>query len=234
MNDPYPFGGYSDDGTHESHSYYSQPENDTKNELDKQTRLLAAMTYGEASTKNNQDEMMAIASVLVRQRDARGYKDMNSFVAGEKTFSFVINDGNVRYTSLMNASEKDISQNSGMQDAISAAKNALSGGPDLSNGAYFWDGADIKTNYANHFKVKQGIKFTDPSHNIYGIKDSTRLIVKYKITKIRDKTTKKTTTQKVEIGRYDHVYESTSAYGGTIFWKFSNEYLKVTHAKEYK
>ena len=40
--------------------------------LDAQTRLLAAMAYGESSLQDNPDEMMAIASVLVRQRDARG------------------------------------------------------------------------------------------------------------------------------------------------------------------
>jgi hypothetical protein len=35
-------------------------------------------------------------------------------------------------------------------------------------------------------------------------------------------------------GRYDHVYESTAAYGGTIFWKFNPEYVRLNHAKEYK
>jgi hypothetical protein len=39
---------------------------------------------------------------------------------------------------------------------------------------------------------------------------------------------------KEEVARYDHVWESTTAIGGTIFWKFSDDYLKATHAKEYK
>ena len=53
-----------------------------------------------------------------------------------------------------------------------------------SNGAYFWDGADIKPNYATHFKVRHGIKFTDPAHNIYDIKESTTTTVNlYKTTK---------------------------------------------------
>lgn len=37
-----------------------------------------------------------------------------------------------------------------------------------------------------------------------------------------------------ELGRYDHVYVSTAAYGGTIFWKHNPEYMKVTGAKEFK
>jgi len=37
-----------------------------------------------------------------------------------------------------------------------------------------------------------------------------------------------------EIGRYDHVYVSTAAYGGTIFWKLNPEYVKINRAKEYK
>ncbi|WP_404654339.1 hypothetical protein [Raoultella terrigena] len=53
-----------------------------------------------------------------------------------------------------------------MSNALVAARNALIDGPDLSNWAYFWDGVDIKLNYSKHFKVKHGIKFTDPIHNI--------------------------------------------------------------------
>lgn len=204
--------------------------------LDKQTRQLASMAYGEGSSDDDSDEMSAIASVLVRQRDARGYNDIGTFVSAEPSFSFVVSDGNKRYATLMAATEKEIEANDGMKAAVVAAKNALNGGPDKSNGAYFWDGADIESNYKHHFKVKQGIKFTDPSHNIYALKESTKLVIKYKIikTRIGKGKTKHFKIKKVEVGRYDHVYESTAAYGGTIFWTFSQDYLDVTHAKEYK
>jgi hypothetical protein len=202
--------------------------------LDAQTKQLAAMAYGEASLQNNPDEMMAIASVLVRQRNARGYSDMATFTRSEPSFSFAVSDGNKRYLALMNTSAEKIAEHPGMQAAVNAALNALKSGPDKSNGAYFWDGADIKTNYAKHFKVRHGIKITDPSHNIYGIADSTDLVIKYKTTKIKDAKTGKVTIKKAEIGRYDHVYDSTAGIGGTIFWKFNPDYLSVTHAKEYK
>lgn len=204
------------------------------NTLNSETRQLAAMTYGESSTNNDVDEMFAIANVLVRQRDARGYQDIMSFAKSEPSFSFVVADGNSRYKKLMNATEVDIRKDAGMSTAIDAAENALNSGLDKSNGAFFWDGRDIKTNYSNHFKVKHGIKFLDPAHNIYHIKESTKEVIIYKIIKIRNKKTNRSRTKKVKVGRYDHVYESTAAYGGTIFWKFNPDYLNVTHAKEYK
>lgn len=207
---------------------------DVAKPIDAQTKQLAAMAYGEASLQNNPDEMMAIASVLVRQRDARGYSDMATFTANDKTFSFVVSDGNQRYARLIKTKDTDISKDSAMQAAVDAARNALAGGVDKSNGAYFWDGADIKTNYSRHSKVLHGISITDPSHNVYGIKNSTRLVILTKTVKIKNKTTGKVTKKSEEIGRYDHVYDSTAGVGGTIFWKYDQQYLDVTHGREYK
>jgi hypothetical protein len=201
--------------------------------LDKQTRLLAAMAYGESSTKDIPEEMSALASVLVRQRDARGYADIDTFAKSDRTFSFVVADGNARFKKLMKASESEIARDPAMNAAVAAAKNALSGGSDLSNGAYFWDGADIKSNYKNHFKVRQGIRFGESSHNIYSIEESTALVIKTKTT-IKKKAGKVVDKTVVEVGRYDHVYLSTAAHGGTIFWKFNPDYVQLNHAKEYK
>jgi hypothetical protein len=202
--------------------------------LDAEVRLLAAITFGESSTQNNADEMFALASVLVRQRDARGYKEISSFAAKEKTFAFAAIDGNPRFAKLMKSSEQEIEKHPGMKAAVAAAVNALNGGEDKSNGAYFCDGADIKTNYAGHFKVRGGIKFTEPSHNIYGIPESSKIKIIYKTTKIRDRTTGKISKVTEEVGRYDHQYDSTAAHGGTIFWKLNPEFLKVTKGWEYK
>jgi len=54
----------------------------------------------------------------------------------------------------------------------------------------------------------------------------------------KEKTTKtkvngRIEVKKEEIWRYDHIYESTAAYGGTIFWRQAPDYLKYTHSKEY-
>ncbi|WP_035883755.1 hypothetical protein [Cupriavidus metallidurans] len=199
--------------------------------LDAETRLLAAIVYGESSTADVFEEMAALANVMVRQSKARGYNTISAFTSKEKSFSYVVTDGNKRFAKFMKSKELEIGKSSSMSDAVKAANNALNGGKDYSNGAYFWDGADIKSNYKNHFKVKNGIKFTDPLHNIYGINESTRLVKKEKTTKI--KINGKIETKKEELWRYTYIYQSTAAYGGTIFWKQNPDYIKYTHAKEY-
>jgi hypothetical protein len=201
--------------------------------IDDETKQLAAMAYGESSTKDVKDEIYAIASVLARQKIARGYSSITKFATEDKTFSFVVRDGNPRYEKLMKSSDKKIMEDSGMAAAIEAAKNALADGPDLSGGAYFWDGADIKTNYRKHFKVLNGIKFTSPDHNIYGIEESIAIVIKWK-TVIKRRKGKIISKEQVEVGRYDHVYESTAAFGGTIFWKHNPDYMKLSGAKAYK
>lgn len=203
-------------------------------DIDAEVRLLAAITFGESSVKDDPDEMSALASVLVRQRDARGYKDIVSFATKEKTFAYAAIDGNLRFHKFMKASSKEIERHAGMRAALASALNALNGGEDKSNGAYFWDGADIKTNYKSHYKVRRGIKFNDPSHNIYEIQDSVKVEILYKITKTKNRKTGKISTITEEVGRYDHQYDSTAAYGGTIFWRFNPQFLKVTKGWEYK
>ncbi|MHA7680031.1 hypothetical protein [Cupriavidus sp. PET2-C1] len=204
----------------------------TKETLNPETRLLAAIAYGESSTKDVYEEMAALASVMLRQMKARGYSTLASFTTKEKTFSFVVSDGNERYAKLMKSSEAHIEKNAAMASAVKAAKNALSGGIDYSNGAYFWDGADIRSNYKNHFKVRHGIKFTDSDHNIYGIDESIKIVIKTKTTKI--KINGKLITKTEEVDRHDHIYDSTAAHGGTIFWKHNTDYMRTTGAKEYK
>lgn len=202
--------------------------------MNKELRILAAMAYGEASPKDVTAEISAIAYVLVRQRNARGYSDMSTFVTSDKTFSFVVKDGNARYKKLMNASESDTAKDAGMTAAVNAARQALANeGTDYSNGGYFWDGDDIKSNYKNHFKVKNGIRFSSPAHNIYDIKESTKLVIITK-TLVKKKKGKVISSETVEVARYDHIYVSTAAYGGTIFWKHNPAYMKATGAKEYK
>ena len=201
--------------------------------LSDEVRQLAAMAYGESSPQDIAEEMGALASVLVRQRDARGYTSISTFASSDRTFSFVVNDGNARYKRLLHASEDAIAKDRGMRGAVTAARNALAGGPDLSNGAYFWDGEDIKTKYQVHFKVRHGIRFSKKSHNIFGIAESSKLIILNR-TVVKKRGGKEISREETEIGRYDHVYVSTAAYGSTIFWKNNDEYMKVTHAKEYK
>ncbi|MDQ0142892.1 hypothetical protein [Cupriavidus necator] len=200
--------------------------------LTSEERLLAAIAYGESSTLDLYEEMAALASVMVRQMRARGYSSIDAFTAKDKNFSFVITDGNARYAKLMKSTEKDIEKSASMSNAVKAARNALSGGVDYSAGAYFWDGADIKSNYKNHAKVRAGIHFTDTAHNLYGISGSEKTKILYKT--VRKKVNGQVKTVREEVGRYSWVYESTAGVGGTIFWRYGQDWMTVTRAKEYK
>jgi hypothetical protein len=195
--------------------------------LDAHVRILAATAYGEGSGLNVFEEMAAIANVLVRQQKARNHPSITSFIHSDKTFAFAAHDGNQRFKKLIEASAAAIASDSGMSAAVAGALNALSeGGMDYSNGAYFWDGADIKSNYANHAKVKDGILITQPSHNIYNIEskqvpgENWWLSATGQPTKLR--------------GKWTHKFESTAAHGGTIFWKYNDDFIKATGNKAYK
>jgi hypothetical protein len=189
-------------------------------------RALAAVSYGEGSTKDVFEEMAAIANVLVRQQKARGYASIGAFIKADKTYAFAAHDGNQRYARLMKATVEEIDADTGMRDAVRGAANALAESPtDYSNGGYFWDGADIKTNYDKHPKVRAGIKFTDPAHNIYGIAEKQVPGEAWWLDKDGNKTKSR--------GTWTHKYESTAAWGGTIFWKYNADFISATANKEY-
>ncbi|WP_439683601.1 hypothetical protein MNJPNG_16045 [Cupriavidus oxalaticus] len=65
--------------------------------LSSEERLLAAIAYGESSTRDQYEEMAALASVMVRQMKARGYSTIDAFTSKDKNFSFVRTDDNARY-----------------------------------------------------------------------------------------------------------------------------------------
>jgi peptidoglycan hydrolase-like protein with peptidoglycan-binding domain len=184
-------------------------------EITDEERLLAAVAYGEASAGNVKEEMFAIASVMVRQTKARNYATIEEFVTKpkntlDKNFAYAATDGNKRFAKLKNSNTARIMNDRGMKLAIEAARNAFAGGIDYSNGAYFWDGEDISTHYSSHSKVIAGIKFNSTDHNIYNIKES-----------------------KIVGKSYDYTYESVAAYGGTIFWRQTQERVKAEKGKEY-
>jgi hypothetical protein len=120
----------------------------------------------------------------------------------------------------------------GRDMAYRAARHVMEGGQDYSNGAYFWDGWDIKVYYTTHPKVRVGVHFADPAHNIFDINESTVVVVKSK--KVKETKGTKVTYTTVEVGRYDHVYISTAAHGGTVFWKFNPDYVRLEHKTEYR
>jgi hypothetical protein len=198
-------------------------------EYDSDTFLLAAVVYGEASTQNNYFEMAAIANVIVRQSKARN-ATLSKLLGPHSTFAFAASDSNHRTAAFRKAAKLQGASDPAMTFALMAAANAIRGGTDYSNGAYFWDGADLKSNYMHHPKVKQGIKFTNPKHNIYGIQEtSVNVTIFWQIPAKGGGT-----VNGKERGSYTYVYESTTAFGGTVFWKYGNDFLKATGNKIYE
>ncbi len=128
-----------------------------KEQLKPEIILLAATASGEASNDNVYEEMAAIANVIVRQSKARSVS-LKVLLGPANTYAFAAsNGGNERFRALKKASSAKLESDKGMKDALKAAQNALNGGTDYFNGAYFWDGVDLKANYANHPKVRAGI-----------------------------------------------------------------------------
>jgi len=207
--------------------------------MDLSLKIHIAGTLGESSMLNLFDEMAAIASIFERQRISRGCKDFIEFKKKHPTYAFALSDGSDRANLVMNATEKDIQTKEPMATAYRAVMHVLSGGKDYSNGAFFWDGYDFKTN-PNHFKKRTGFKYGSPNHNIFSVPEQ-RKKPPYKKTK----KTKVNGVVKTEIiAETDFVYESTEAFSGTyqkgkknqltgtIFWKMNAIYVEFMNNKK--
>lgn len=106
--------------------------------------------------------------------------------------------------------------------AYKAATDALAGLTSYSNGAYFWDGYDFKTN-AKHFKRKAGFKYGNAVHDIFGVPEEKKTYEKYAVIVENGKKDKKLVTA-------DSVYVSSAAIKGT-YKKYSTTSTKDAKGK---
>ncbi|MFS2023694.1 hypothetical protein [Massilia sp. CT11-137] len=196
-------------------------------------KRLAAIAYGEASTLNDPDEISGIAFAVSNRARAWGKKTVDELIQADPNYTYAINGKNRRYERFMKTKNTDeIAQDSGMKLALEAAVKAWTkDGPDPSNGAYWWDGLDFKTNYANHPKVKDGFRFGDPSHNIFSVEE--KLFERILYWKVRNRRTGEEVNSK-ERGRFSAVWRSTAAHGKTIFWLHDSDYLTTSGGKAYR
>ena len=201
--------------------------------LDENIKKLAAIAYGEASTLNDADEICGIAFAVANRARAWNGKTIAQLIQADPNYTYAINGKNIRYERFMKTKNTDeISQDSGMKQALDAAIKAWTNdGPDPSNGAYWWDGVDFKTNYSHHPKVKDGFRFGDKTHNIFNVEENRFQRILY--WKVRDRKTGKEVDSK-ERGRFSAVWVSTAAHGKTIFWLHDPEYLSTSGGKAYR
>lgn len=175
-------------------------------------QLLAAIVYGEASVKSTFEEKAAIANATVTKMKALGFKSLNKLVQELPGFSVAISTHNERATRALCANiEVEY------PEVYQAVTNALDpNGFDYANGACFWDGVDLKTAGTKHSHCKWGYTFTNPTHNVLGV------------------TPPPPAYRKGPRGNYNYVLESTAGYGKTIFWKYTDEYIKARGGKQCK
>ena len=180
---------------------------------------LTGTLYNEMDAEQqNPTEAAGIYSVLENRGSVTG-KDTLTEAREGKIYGNTDKYGNKVWT---NIDKKGVDQ-----DRLAAATQGLIMGimnPDYSKGAYFWDGADIQTN--DHFKT-WGIHYTDSAHDIYHTNDNLyqNPIVQHWINNGKETTIR---------GSYDHKLDSTTAIGGTIFWKYSPGYRKAEEPKAYR
>ncbi|MDB5822112.1 MAG: hypothetical protein JWR21_816 [Herminiimonas sp.] len=201
--------------------------------VDPNIKRLAAVAFGEASTLNDPDEIAGIAFAVANRARAWGGKTVDELIKADKHYTYAVNGKNVRYENFMRANcTEDIEKDSGMRTALGAAMRAWANrGQDPSNGAYWWDGLDFKTNYFDHPKVIDGFRFGDRRHNIFGVTEKAVDVTIF--WKIRNKQTGVEVNSSVR-GRHRYVWVSTAAHGGTVFWTHDSEYLAVSGGKAYR
>ncbi|MEM5427196.1 hypothetical protein [Cupriavidus oxalaticus] len=198
--------------------------------LDSDTRLLAAVAYGEASSANDAQEIGGIAFAVANRCRAWHGKAVSQLRAADPNYAYAWDGSNARFNKLMQASDRQLEGEPGMKLAVEWARKAWANeGDDPSRGAFWWDGLDFKTN-PRHRKIQDGFKWGSPAHNIFGVAEHRRdIVVRWRIV---DRRTGK--VEGSERGRYDSVWISTSAHGSTIFWQHNPDYLKATGGKAYR
>lgn len=202
-------------------------------EIDRNIKRLAAIAYGEGSTLNDVDEITAIAFAFANRARAWGGKLVDEVIAADPNYTYAIDGKNQRYEAFMKTpSVAQLNKDFGMAIALQAASKAWRNeGLDPSNGAFWWDGLDFKTNYSRHPKVKDGFRFSDPKHNIFDVPEKSVDVSIF--WKVRDVKTGAEIDSKLR-GKYRSVWISTAAHGKTIFWTHDPEYLATSGGKKYR
>jgi hypothetical protein len=185
---------------------------------DREHRQLAALAYGEASSQIDiPEEMAAIANTAVRYMRESKFATVDELRTKKPGYADAMTDhhgyGNPRYNKLLKSSFSAIMRDSQMSWALWAAENALEyWGHDYSNGAFFWQGRDLVNQFREHRGnvYPYGLKFTNPKHNIFGLTEHKR--------------ESKETQNK---NKYEYAYETTAAWGNTIFLRHTKEWLKI-------
>lgn len=172
---------------------------------------MAATNMGEASERVVvPQESLALGSVQMR-------------VDFEGLSTAMYGSGSEVYDAFMAMTPTERNQSDRARYALWGAVNAVLGGIDYSRGAYFWDGRDLQPPCMT--RSCSGYVFINPDHNIFQLPNMTyEPIVKYYVLPNGKQGGKR--------GAYSYIYESTAAHGETVFWRYSDDYMKATGTKQ--
>jgi RHS repeat-associated protein len=156
----------------------------------------AEVLYAESSNSGSVDEVAGIYSVLENRAKYEG-TTVKEQMTNEKGIRGAKIEARKRYTSEQGlaADEKRKTVRAGLIRAVLEEK-------DYSNGAFYWDGTDLK----NTSRYSTSYMFTDKSHDIYNLGS------KYKSETGLDNTS------------WKYRYQSTAAIGKTTFSKLNPVY----------
>lgn len=127
----------------------------------KDFEMMTAALYGEGT--ENLDEMQAIGDVIMNRAEILGTDMVTEITAYGQVNGY--NSSSQSKT----VEGRNSNENSKLVMARQSALTTILGiSRGKSNGAYFWDGADIKTNTHNRW----GIHYTNSSHDIHNTGDT--------------------------------------------------------------
>ena len=185
--------------------------------------MLTAAAYGEASFDGPVEEFAAIVHVI-RNRATYLNTTIEDIIMTTGVYGYKDEKNKEKVAAVMNGT----TSNEVHRDILRARAGVIKSftGPDLSHGAYYWDGADIaRPGQANR---KMGLVYSDPLHDIHETGD-----IRYP-TPIRRNWTYADGRPPRFRGEYDHKLVSTVAIGETIFWKHSQDYKAADGDVEYR
>ena len=177
--------------------------------------LITAALYGEGT--ENLDEMQAIGDAIMNRVEFMGTCARVEITAPRQVKGY--NETSKAVTSNGRTSNENSKLNTARNAAITTILGTSRG---KSNGAYYWDGADITYNPHRYW----GIHYTDPNHDIYGTGDTTGgpYVNHWEYNDGRPPKLRGICNQKLD---------STAAYGGTIFWKLNPTYKDIMGASDF-
>lgn len=172
----------------------------------------------------HEKELIAIAQVILRRASVQGYAGLAAYFTSRDALQLGIQRNHPRLLAFESASISERTAHPGMLRAIDSARKVLQGNvPDLTRGAWFWEGPSLRQGGIRHPRFLAGIRFTQPSHNLYHLPDASRSML------LR--------TQQVETrAQRDALiaFETTAAWGSSTFFRHPLAWLRANGIQPWK